>query len=36
MGLPALDLYGSYVTASDLQRRTVFWSLVNGADEQDL
>ena len=36
VGLPVLDLYGSYETASDRQRRTVFWSLVNGADEQDL
>ena len=36
VGLPVLGLYGSYETASDRQRRTVFWSLVNEADEQDL
>ena len=36
VGLPVLGLYGSYETTSDRQRRTVFWSLVNGADEQDL
>ena len=34
--LPVLDLNGSHVTASDLQRGTVSWSAVNGADEQDL